>query len=93
MKEEICDGLERVRCSGAKDDIRSHIECDIRANRFGLERCCGSGMFYPGSGSDHFLIPDPGSGFKHFFIPDPRSYRCMESGMQLTFFLLSGAKS
>jgi hypothetical protein len=32
-------------------------------------QCCGTGMFLPGSGSDHFLIPDPGSGTKHFFQP------------------------
>jgi hypothetical protein len=32
-------------------------------------QCCGSGMFYPESGSNHFLILDPGYGFKHLFIP------------------------
>jgi hypothetical protein len=44
--------------------------------------CCGFGMFYPGSGSQLFSIPDPGSGSKHFFIPDPGSY------INYLFFLL-----
>jgi hypothetical protein len=30
---------------------------------------CGSGMIYPGSGSDHFLIPDP--HILTSWIPDP----------------------
>jgi hypothetical protein len=55
-------------------------------------QCCGSGMFYPGSGSDQFLILDPGSGSKNFFHPG--SY--MKSGMQtyryfFLFLMLSGA--
>jgi hypothetical protein len=37
-------------------------------------------MFYPGSGSDHFRIPDPGPNI--FFHPG--SY--MKSGMQTYFF-------
>jgi hypothetical protein len=38
-------------------------------------QCCGSGMFNPGSGSDHCSIPDPdpGSGGKKHRIPDPES--------------------
>jgi hypothetical protein len=32
-------------------------------------QCCGSGMFYPGSGSDHCSIPDPGG--KKAPDPDP----------------------
>jgi hypothetical protein len=34
-----------------------------------IRQCCGSGMFYPGSGSDHCSIPDPGG--KN--APDPGS--------------------
>jgi hypothetical protein len=42
-------------------------------------QCCGSGMFYPGSRSDHWSIPDPdpGSrirGVKKHRIPDPTSF-------------------
>jgi hypothetical protein len=51
--------------------------------------CCGSGIFYPGSGSDHFLIPDPN--------PNIFSSRILHEkwNENLTFFLLlmlSGAK-
>jgi hypothetical protein len=28
----------------------------------GTGKCCGSGMFYPKSGSEHFYIPDPDPG-------------------------------
>jgi hypothetical protein len=46
-------------------------------------QCCGSGMFYPGSGSDHCSIPDPdpGSrirGVKKHWIPDP-TYFCIKA--------------
>jgi hypothetical protein len=34
-------------------------------------QCCGSGMFYPGSGSDHFLEPDPDPNIFSSLIPDP----------------------
>jgi hypothetical protein len=41
---------------------------------------CGSGMFYPGSGSDQCSIPDPdlGSGGKK--APDPRSDLFLNKG-------------
>jgi hypothetical protein len=31
-------------------------------------QCCGSGMFYPGSGAQHFFIPDPKSVHPGFRI-------------------------
>jgi hypothetical protein len=39
---------------------------------------CGSGMFYPGSGSDHCSLPDPdrGSGGKKHRIPDTDPQHC-----------------
>jgi hypothetical protein len=40
------------------------------------QQCCGSGMFYPGSGSDHCSIPDPGD--KNHRIPDP-TYFCIKA--------------
>jgi hypothetical protein len=39
----------------------------------GTRKCCGSGIFYQGSG-DHFIIPEPVSGSEHFFIAGPGSY-------------------
>jgi hypothetical protein len=48
-------------------------------------QCCGSGMFYPGSGSDHCSIPDPG-GKK---APDPGSDLFLYKGYLLTNFVNS----
>jgi hypothetical protein len=50
-------------------------------------------MFYPGSGSDHFLIPDPDPNIFSSLIPDPVSYmksECKSTGYG-TFFLASNA--
>jgi hypothetical protein len=51
---------------------------------YSFYQCCGSGMFYPGSGSDHFLILDPDPN-----IFSSGSY--VKSGMQTNFFLASYA--
>jgi hypothetical protein len=41
-------------------------------------QCCGSGMFYSGSGSDHCSIPDPDPGVKKHRIPDT-TYFCIKA--------------
>jgi hypothetical protein len=58
-------------------DSIARDELQLREKEVSFKQCCGSGMFYPGSGSLTFILdpggekaPDPGSR-----IPDPTIHK------------------
>jgi hypothetical protein len=60
------------------------------ANSLGIITWCGPGMFYPGSGSDHFLIPDADLNiFSSRIVHDKWNANLLFSWL----LMLSGAKS
>jgi hypothetical protein len=74
LQPEKLDPIARLKEREAV--IKRHLYVD---RHILLNQCCGSGMFYPGSGSDHCSIPDPDPtiapsrirGVKKNRIPDP----------------------
>jgi hypothetical protein len=59
----LCAGTCRnTVCSWLAGTVHKLVVSRINSNVVDPNQCCGSGMFYPGSGSDHCPIPDSGSG-------------------------------
>jgi hypothetical protein len=78
----------------------SHINCKPWSVRpkpldkiyLSTYQCCGCGMFYLGSGSDYFLIPDSNPNIFSSRIPDP-TWKMECKLTFILFLILSGAKS